>query len=1015
MTAFCDTETLEENVKKFPSSFDLDLSNFSKGRVESTIKKLKDDRENTTKSKDEDLKISNFLSYLNFLLGHTDLALQLLDESLQRDPDNIIANTNKGRILLESGEVSDVEEIISHLQDLEKRTDYEKRKCYAEADLAYAYSRSGPWYHQRAVEKFNTLVNIYPTEYAWQFGLGLTLLRRAHNFISLADDIFNPEQHKKNIVRAAGFFLKVAEQSDDNILSAKAYARLGKTVHEIQKNKEWDVPKQIKEIDYISCYKKAAAKCPEEPSVLHICGRLARYARDIDISEKFLRKSIQINPTCQGYHHLALTLKRKVEMGRGQSAETSNIGTRHKSEVKSDTTDSQYLREKTNGRCLSSRGQFHENKYQPTARQYDNHPNSSRHYYQDHYSQHMDQAVYYTGEYGCGDSGYLSYNYEQGNGGYSSTVYENLDCTGAMGGSESLIGNWDNIASRDRTLNGNETFYRNPYCDGYWGNGYFNRGWQGNVNWRGSGNFNRGWQGNVDRRENGNFNRGWQSNVNRRGNGNFSRGNNRSFNRSYSSAGTFNRGRDQNSHRLRIHQNTSYSQEGMQSTGRRSRRRRGSCSETVQTKGQSRENLQVSDQRKQQNLRRLINSPLKVKVYPENTQLLEAIELLEKTKELTEYPLNIEYDKGIIYRMLDQTEQAVRVFKQIVSEKKYLPTQTIMTNVHEQLGLCLLEMSKSEEIDIDLKQKYKKDGQAHLSNAVQFQSGIVADDPEFRNGWNSYPSLKELWNDTTDRKPKKLAVLHMLMGEHRDSIAIYKELSDGKQMDKKDCENMLECYMKVGKYEECATRLSSWECTAIFAELSESLIIDVYINGALHANSMDNAQLAHQRFRRAFQVYGMFGKVDIDPSEAEEEDEAKEILILHSCPQNWRCSYPRDVGTILESCMGLRYTVNTDNVLANEITAEAMVSMMQKIPCIIIMTHGSADHDRFNVNHALKINSKKTGTRVVVLSDDECNVPDVARNVSFIPLPLSDENTIRPDDDHKEWVKQFIENLKPPK
>ncbi|XP_069112178.1 uncharacterized protein [Argopecten irradians] len=979
MAAFCDKETLEEEVKRFPSSFDLDLSNFSKDRVESTIKKLKDDRENTTKSKDEDLKISNFLSYLNFLLGHTDLALQLLDESLQRDPDNIIANTNKGRILLESGEVSDVEEVISKLLDLEKSKDYEKRKCYAEADLAYAYSRSGPWYHQIATEMYCRLVDKYPTEYSWQFGLGLTLFRRTHHIISQADDIFNREQQAKNIVRAAQLFVTVAEESDDDVLSAKAYAFLGKTLYAIHKNGEYNLPNQLKQLTYESCYKNAIEKCPEEPSVLNTCGQLARYAKDIDISEIVLRKSIQINPTCQGYHHLALTLKRKVEMRRGQSKETSNIGTRHKSEAKAVTPDSRYQqpREETNGRFLSSRGrgQFHKNKYQHPVLSYQNNP-TSQNYYQDHNYQHMDQAAYYFGGYGCGH--YWSYGEWWGNGNFNRGLQDNVD--------------WRGSGNFNRGWQGNVNWR---------GNGNFNRGWQGNGDWRGNANLNRGWQGYVDWRGNANFNRGCQSYVDWRGNGNFTRGNNRSFNR----------GRDQNSHRRQTIQNTSCSQERTRSTGGWSRRR-GSYSETGAERGQPQES--VSDQWKQQNLRRLMNSPLKVQVYPENTQLIEAIELLEKTKKLTEYPLNIEYDEGIIYRMLGQTENAVQVFKKIVSKKRYLTTQTLMTKVYEQLGLCLLEMSESEEIDIDLKQKYKTDGQAHLLHAVQVQSGIVAQDPEFRNGWNSYPSLKELWNDTTDRKPKQLAVLHMLMGDHRDSIAIYKELSDGKQMDKKDCKNMLECYMKVGKYEECATLLSSWECTAIFAELSESLIFDVYINGALHANSMDNAQLAHQRFRRAFQVYGMFGH---DPCEAEEEEEAKEILILHSCPQDWRCSYPRDVGTILESCMGLRYTVNTDNVLANEITTEAMVSMMQKIPCIIIMTHESADHYRFYVNHALKINSEKTGTRVVVLSDDECNVPDVARtpDVSFIPLPLSDENTIRPDDDHKGWVKQFIEKLKPPK
>ncbi|XP_033755564.1 uncharacterized protein LOC117338348 [Pecten maximus] len=376
------------------------------------------------------------------------------------------------------------------------------------------------------------------------------------------------------------------------------------------------------------------------------------------------------------------------------------------------------------------------------------------------------------------------------------------------------------------------------------------------------------------------------------------------------------------------------------------------------------------------------------------------------------------------------------MFSNILSLKeKALPTKTLMTDVYEQLGLCLLELSDSKEIPPDIKTKYKKDGQSHLSHALQLQSEIVANDPQFKEAWNSYSTLKELLSDESEGKPKQLAVLHMLMGDHRDSIAIFKEIlsNDKENMDPNDYKNMLECYMKDEQFEECVTWLTLLECTTMFAGLQPSLIFDVYINGAFQAYSTDNVQLAYRQFRRAFQVYGMFDKAIADQNEADEDEDTKDILILHSCSQGLKCGFPSYLGKIIEDCMGLRCTINTDNVLGNAITTEAMVTLMKKIPCIIIMTHNSADnYDQLYVHHAIQLSSEKENrTSVLAVSDDKCNVPYIARTISFIrTLPLLGGDAIqtpptlegamqtldqKPDQLSEieiEWVKEFIYLLK---
>ncbi|XP_021353755.1 uncharacterized protein LOC110450522 [Mizuhopecten yessoensis] len=542
MTALLNEETLKQDLGKFPSTFDFDSTNLTKDGVKSTIRKLEDDRKHTRKLDTEDIQINNFLSYLYFVLGNYKHADAYIEESLQKDPENITANANKARFLLETGKISDVEDIIIKLQKLERREDYYKRKCYAEADLAYAYARSGPWYHQKAVDLYTRVLEAYPTEYAWKFGLGLALFRQTHRFISQTNAKLNPRENEKTAVHSAELFLTVATESDDPNLRANAYARLGRAVFNISKNNYTNVPDEIMRLQPKEYFEKAVEICPEEPSVLETCGQYARYRGELDTSEKLLRKSLQIKPTCQAYHHLALTLKRRVEISR---SDAHNKGAYNFS--------------------LGANGDRR------------------------------------GGRYKSGSGQKASQNVQGGYGRYGSSC------------------------KRD-SQNGN-------------------------------------------RRQ----------------------------------------------------------------------------------KGPSRECMSDKSERTRRNLRQMIKSPLKVPVYPGNKHLSEAMELLEKAEELSEYALNKQYDKGMICRMLGQIEKAVEVFKNIVTKKKHYPTEFLMTNVYEQLGLCLLEFSKSVDISPDIQQKYKKDGQANLLHAVQLQSETVANDPQFKEAWNAYPTLKELFSDERNK------------------------------------------------------------------------------------------------------------------------------------------------------------------------------------------------------------------------------------------------------------------------
>lgn len=714
-------------LENFPSSFivDPELYGIAKEKkIKTIIKKLNDDYQTTTKSETESVNILNFLSYLYFVLEDKTKALQYCDDSLRRNPDGIIANANKARFLLESGEgVYDVEEIIAKLQELGKREDYDKQKCYAEADLAYAYSRAGPLYHDKAAELYIRVVKERPEEYEWRFRLGLTLLRQSHVINSQAKDKF---ESTDRLIEAANHLFTVAENTNDTSLSGKAWSKLGATVFQLANRADRDaalLPGNLCGLKAETCFEKAIELSPDEQFVLEICGQFAHYLGNLEDAESFLRKSLKINPTVHAYHHLALTLQAKVEQ---------------------------------------------------TKR---------------------------------------------------------------------------------------------------------------------------------------------------------------------------------------------------------------SCTERE----------------------RWFNSPLHVLIEPENTLLQEAVALLQEAVGRDKCALLISYDMGIIYRMLDEPLKAVSVFKEIISRQGYLTSPTLLTNVFEQLGICMMEMSKSDVYPRDQREKCHKNGKSYLHHAVELQADVVAADPDFKKSFNSYSTLKDLLFNKAE-SCKELAKLHSLMGDHGDSIDLYNKLKEDtpERMTSDDYIDMLESYIKIRNFDDAVLLLKVLELKTCFEEIPQSLKVDVFVAGAFHAFAAENVLMAKQCFRSAFFVYN---------KPCGETEPKTDILILHSC-DNAECKRPSSVGEWLGDYTGLKCVVNDEDCTPGQTRIRAMVDVMKNCSCIIIMTHGSCTDDLYFVEQALKVSEGKSGPTILTLADDRANVPEIARTKPFIKLPSPQEEKVVPGREalshHKEWMGEFM-------
>jgi len=263
------TELIDE-LDVFPSSFNFDKRHLRKKKAEEIIKRLIEDDEATRKQKEEQIKIFNFISFLFSVLENITEALKYCERSLSVDHENLTANVNKGYFLLLNDDLHGARQTVRFLEEIKKRQDFKKKECFAKGDLAYAYSRSGPWYLAKAEKLYKEIIDIYPEEYHWKFGLGLVLVRQTHLNNSLKKNILEKEGDMS--LSALDLFLDVTKNTgkSDPILCGFAWVELGGVLYHTRTagyTKEIQVPGDLFNLNPKGCFEKALNFCPLEPYV----------------------------------------------------------------------------------------------------------------------------------------------------------------------------------------------------------------------------------------------------------------------------------------------------------------------------------------------------------------------------------------------------------------------------------------------------------------------------------------------------------------------------------------------------------------------------------------------------------------------------------------------------------------------------------------------------------------------------------------------------------------------------
>lgn len=309
------------------SSFVMDDALQSKEKMKEKLKQLQEDLDEKVDVKKENVRNFNFISYLHWRLGDREKAFDALKhaEELENEP-NLITHCNKILFFKELEKHYRSQEL---LKILKKSKDFKhiRTQSRATAEIGYCLSRLGPQNQDRAVRLFKkAIAGIAPERnILWEYGLALTLRRQSNMFQMTKPEQFRPEEKKKEAARLLYEILKFPAGNYCRV-KARAWCEMSKILYRsnlfevINENK-----KETAKINKMWCFKEAIKLCPEEYFVLEKYGSHLRYTQNLEESKRMLEGAIHLRDTAFSRHHLALTLKKMVEVANRSQKYRKNL------------------------------------------------------------------------------------------------------------------------------------------------------------------------------------------------------------------------------------------------------------------------------------------------------------------------------------------------------------------------------------------------------------------------------------------------------------------------------------------------------------------------------------------------------------------------------------------------------------------------------------------------------------------------------------------------------------------
>ncbi|KAL4227018.1 TPR repeat [Mactra antiquata] len=335
-----------KELEQYSSSFDIKKTVGKLLRNEKYIKLRLDQQQKDLgilNTKVEKCRALNVISFFHYLIGEEDNALETNKKSLEIDPDNIIALSNRARFLCGQKHFAETKQLFEKLEDVHK---HPYKKVVAKAEIAFSYTVFGSRFckearvlFQEALTECNDGTDVHiksSTEFkenlsTWYFGCTLAY-KRLFNFGTIYD-LSDLDISKESCIDACELCEKIiALRSHShvcNLYAARAYTILGEIASELNGKSANLFPNKIRDVlpnyQYLHLevdeyFNKALTYGYDCVFVLERSAKHFRHRRNISQAIKLLEKALTIKPTSQSHHHLALALKKQLEQQSGNQS-----------------------------------------------------------------------------------------------------------------------------------------------------------------------------------------------------------------------------------------------------------------------------------------------------------------------------------------------------------------------------------------------------------------------------------------------------------------------------------------------------------------------------------------------------------------------------------------------------------------------------------------------------------------------------------------------------------------------
>ena len=315
-----DDAEFNEAVSKYPSSFDLELDCLPTHRLQTVLDALIGKLDNGFVLVNEEIQVYNLISYLSFKLGKVEVAFDYNKKALKKDRRNGIALANRARYNKFQLNYFDAEKDLDSLERLYSNDNAAvTTKLVAQGEIAQAYARFGPKFHEVAISKYESLFqNCSHVQRdvvtLWKYDYCLCL-RRTLNLFNKTE---YPDRDPTNTLRKACATLVEIIDSTANLpaYTARAWAELGQMVYQIEKSPDTFGPHMLETIPiqkrYTSSqiYFSKALECGNRDfDTIEVCAKFMRYFGMPEDSVHLFERALVLRQTSLAYHHMALSLK----------------------------------------------------------------------------------------------------------------------------------------------------------------------------------------------------------------------------------------------------------------------------------------------------------------------------------------------------------------------------------------------------------------------------------------------------------------------------------------------------------------------------------------------------------------------------------------------------------------------------------------------------------------------------------------------------------------------------------